>query len=199
MNYRRIGRWAAAAAGVAVAGAGLYWLREKRIERPASETLRSDPPFELRRYPALLTAETVQKGTRDRALGNGFGLLADYIFAEGREGEEIAMTAPVLSEQEPGGAWRIRFIMPAEHRLETLPKTGPGVDIATLPEAQVAVVKFSGKVDDAILADRTAALTAWIERQGLTAAGRPRFAFYNSPFIPGAIRANEVWIPVSEA
>src|SRR4051812_31244256 len=90
MNYKRIGRFAFAAAGVAAASAGLWWLREQQTERPKHTPLERDGDIELRDYPSLLVAETVQVGTRDRALGNGFGVLADYVFANGRDGEEIA-------------------------------------------------------------------------------------------------------------
>lgn len=197
MNYRRIGRWAAAGLGVAVAGAGVYWLREKTIEKPQYQLLTSDGAFEVRRYQPILTAETVQRGSRDRALGNGFGVLADYIFAESREGDEIAMTAPVISEQEADGAWRVRFVMPKGHTRATLPEPTPGVAIDELDGAKIAVCKFGGRVDDALLAEKTAALREWIAAHGLSAAGPVRYAFYNSPFIPGPLRQNEVWMPVN--
>jgi len=44
----------------------------------------------------MLIVETVQHGSRDRALGNGFGLLADYMFGDKREGDEIPIILPVL-------------------------------------------------------------------------------------------------------
>jgi hypothetical protein len=197
MNYRRIGRWAAAGLGVAAAGAGLYWLRERSVEKPDHRLVTSDGDYEVRRYPALLTAEAVSKGGRDRALGNGFGLLADYIFAEGREGEEIAMTAPVIAEVEPGQGWRVRFVMPRALTRETLPEPTQGVSIGELPARRIAAVRFGGRVDDALLAAKTEALQGWMEREGLMPAGPPQHAFYNSPFIPGPLRQNEVWIEVA--
>lgn len=192
MNYRRIGRWAAAAAGVAVAGAGLWWLRERATERPEHETLLADGDFEIRRYPALVTAETVQIGTRDRALGNGFGLLADYIFASSRAGEPIAMTVPVISEAEGPSEWRTRFVMPKACPADTLPAPGAGVRIGSLPARTIAVLKVGGKVDDKLLAAKRDELLAHIaarERQ----AGAVQYAFYNSPFLPGPLRHNEIW------
>lgn len=193
MNYRRIGRWAAAAAGVAVAGAGLWWLRERVTERPEHETLLTDGDFEIRRYPALVTAETVQIGTRDRALGNGFGLLADYIFANSRAGEPIAMTVPVISEEAGGPSeWRTRFVMPSACAADTLPAPGAGVSIGSLPARTIAVLTVGGKVDDAILAAKRAELVARIAAHGRQ-AGAVQYAFYNSPFLPGPLRHNEVW------
>lgn len=213
-----IGKVLAGAAGIAAAGAAAgaawFYLKEKQIETPEHELLSGDGPFELRRYPALLVAETVQKGRRDRALGNGFGLLADYIFAETRGGEEIAMTkpvlaapvpdkttkidmtAPVLAEREAEGGWRIRFVMPGQWTKDTLPEPGPGVTIAEIPARRVAAVKFSGRADDALLAQKEAELYRWIEEQGLKPVKGVEHAFYNSPFMPGPLRNNEVMFEV---
>lgn len=197
MNYRRIGRWAAAAAGIAVAGAGLWWLRERATERPEHETLLADGDFEIRRYPALVTAETVQIGTRDRALGNGFGLLADYIFASGREREPIAMTVPVISEAVGASEWRTRFVMPKACPAETLPAPGAGITIGSLPARTIAVLNVGGKVDDRVLATKRGELLARIAAHGRQ-AGTVQYAFYNSPFIPGPLRHNEVWAELLE-
>jgi len=191
------GKILAGVVGVAAAGATYFYLRERSSETPKHEVLRSEGAFELRRYPALLVAETVQRGRRDRALGNGFGLLADYIFAESREGEEIAMTAPVLAQVEGKGAWRIRFIMPSVWTRGTLPKPGPGVAIGEVPERRVAAVKFGGRADNQSLAAKEVELREWLDKEGLSAASGAEHAFYNSPFIPGPLRHNEVLIEVA--
>ena len=196
MNYRRIGRWAAAAGAVAVTGAGLYWLRERRTEQPDYVGVTRDGAFEIRRYPPMLTAATVQPGRRDQALGRGFGVLASYIFAEKREGDELAMTVPVLSERIGGRGWQVRFVMPKAHTAATLPPVGDAIAIETLPARRVAVVRFGGRADDAMLAAKEAELRAWVGAQGLTPTGAAEHAFYNSPFIPGVLRHNEVWLAV---
>ena len=193
MNYKRIGRFAFAAAGVAAAGAGLWWLKERQTEKPAFTRLDGEGDFELRDYPALLTAETVQAGTRDRALGNGFGVLADYIFANGRDGDEIAMTAPVIAEREDAAHWRVRFVMPTAFTRATLPAPTPGVAVGGLAPRRLAALRFTGTVDDALLARKEHELLDAIAVRGLEGVGPVQHAFYNSPFIPGPMRHNELW------
>ena len=136
-------------------------------------------------------------------------VLADYIFAKNRAGEGIAMTAPVLSERDTkiamtapvtsertGDTWRTRFVMPANYTRETLPPPGPGVTITTVPARRVAVYRFSGVATDAALAKAEAALRAWLTSKSLR-AGAVTYAFYNSPFMPGPLRRNEVMITLA--
>ena len=193
MNYRRIGRWAAGVGAVAVAGAGLYWLKERATEKPDFITVEEDDMLSLRRYPPILVARTVQPGSRDRALGQGFGVLAGYIFAEHRTGDEIPMTAPVLAERSEGRGWTVSFVMPKAYTRETLPVPEAGTEIALIPARRVAAIRFSGKADDALLADKAAELAAWIAARGLEPVGGVEHAFFNSPFIPGPLKHNEVW------
>jgi hypothetical protein len=197
MNYRRIGRWAAGVGAVAAAGAGLYWLRERATEKPDYVTVEEEGPFALRRYPPILVARTVQPGGRDRALGQGFGVLAGYIFAENRKGEEISMTAPVLAERTEGRGWTVSFVMPKAYTRDSLPVPDAGIAIAMIPARRVAAVRFTGTVDDALLAEKTAELAAWIAARGLVPVGGVEHAFFNAPFIPGPLKHNEVWQPVA--
>jgi len=193
-----LGKILAGVAGVAAAGAAFMYFREKSIETPDHETIDSDGAFEIRRYPALIVAETRQHGSRDRALGNGFGLLADYIFAESREGEEIAMTAPVLATPE-GRDWTIRFILPKALTREEIPEPGRGVTIADLPARTVAVLRFGGRADDKLMTAKEGELRAWLEEHGIEATGPIEHAFYDSPIMPGPLRQNEVMAPIAEA
>lgn len=190
------GKVLAGVAAAAAAGATYLYLKERAAKAPESEKLFGEGVFEIRRYPALLVAETIQHGSRDRALGNGFGLLADYIFAESREGDELPMMVPVLGSAVEGGDWKIRFLMPADQTRETLPEPGPGVAIAEIPERELAIIKFSGKPDDKTLAAKEAELRLWIAAQGRDAAGPVEHGYYNSPLRPGPMRQNEVMIPL---
>lgn len=187
----KAGRIASAVCAAAVGGAAWLYARELATEKPHYEELERDGAFSIRRYPAITVAETVQSGTRSRALGSGFGLLADYIFAESRGGKEIAMTAPVLAE--PSGAqWRVRFVMPAGAVAAGLPAPGVGVTLADMPARTVAVVRFAGRADDALLGRKERELRSWMAAHGRHPFGEAEHAFYNSPMIPGPLRRNEV-------
>jgi len=192
-------RWiAAAAAGTAAVAAAAYFLNERDSDKPDYDLLIGEGCFALRAYPAMTVAETVQDGPRETAFGNGFRILADYIFARSRPGDKIAMTSPVLSGRaQDGQGWRTRFVMPRKLRKTELPEPSPGVTLAGRPACQVAAIRFSGSVDDAILAENEAALREWMAAKRLEPAGDAEYAFYNSPFIPGPLRRNEVLVPVA--
>ncbi|WP_299321455.1 heme-binding protein [Parasphingopyxis sp.] len=192
-------RWiAAAAAGTAAVAAAAYYLNERNSEKPEYDLLVEEGRFALRAYPAMMVAETIQDGQRETALGNGFRLLADYIFARSRPGPKIAMTSPVLSDRaRDGEGWRTRFVMPRKLRKTELPDPAPGVTLEEQPARKIAAIRFSGSADDAMLAENEAALREWMAANSLEPAGDAEYAFYNSPFIPGPLRRNEVLIPVA--
>lgn len=192
VNAKWVGAGLLAAAGAA---AGAWYYHERSTERPNHRTILEEDAFELRAYPPLLLAGTVTEGGRAQALDRGFAILADYIGARSRPGEAIATTAPVIADKAASG-WRTRFVMPGKWRRATLPPPPEGVEIEELPGRRVAVVRFAGTVGDRMLAEREAALRAWMRDKGLSADAPAEHAFYNSPFIPGRLRKNEIWIPV---
>jgi hypothetical protein len=196
VRWKKIAAGAIGVAGIAAIGAAWLYRREKAAVSPGYEVEKGEGGFELRRYPAMLLAETVQAGPRDRATTNGFGLLADYIFAESREGPAIALAMPLLVGQAGEETWRIRLPMPRGSTRESLPAPGEGVAIAALPERRLAVARFAGRTDDALLAEKIAALGLWMREQGLEGASEPEFAFYSAPPVPGPLRHNEVMIAV---
>jgi len=181
----------------AVAGAGYYLARERRTERPDYALLDSDGDFELRDYPPLLSADARVAGERKDALGRGFRILADYIFAKSRPGAAIEMTAPVLSDPAGEAGWRTRFLMPASFTRQTLPAAPAGVTIVEIPARRVAATRFAGMAGDQTLEAEEAALRRWISDNDLIVQGPAEHAFYNSPMIPGPLRRNEIWIPVA--
>jgi hypothetical protein len=62
----------------------------------------------------------------------------------------------------------------------------------------VAAIRFAGRPDDAVLAARETELRRWLSDRGLKAAKSAQHAFYNSPFIPGPLRRNEVLIELRD-
>lgn len=191
------GKILAGVAAAAAAGATYAYLKDRSSRTASYDSLLSDGAFEIREYPALHVIETAQHGSRDRALGNGFGLLADYMLGETRGGEEIAMTSPVLAMPLAGGGWSVRFLLPDDVGRENLPELPLGIRTAVIPARTVAAVKFSGKHDDRLFAVKEAELRAWLATRERDAAGAAEHAYYNSPLRPGPIRQNEVLIPVS--
>ena len=189
-------------------------------EEPAHSVIKTDGAIEVRRYDAMIVAEVTVE-TSEGAAGNAafqtlFGYISGGNIAKVKiemtapvtqtpaEGETIAMTAPVTQTparaSDGGDAWTVAFIMPAEWTLETLPEPrDPRVRLREIPERTLAAVRFAGRARPDSVAERRAALSAWIAANGYVATGPAETAFSNAPFVPGPFRRNEVLIPVAAA
>ena len=185
------------------------------VSEPPFRVALAEAPFELREYPGFIVAETWVEGSFDAAGRVGFRRIAGYIFggntaADGASakiamtapvtmepaGERIPMTAPVTMEAEQE-RWRIHFVMPAGYTLATLPKPNDSrVSLRQVPAHRMAAVRFSGLTTDRSMTEQTAALEAWIGRQGLHAKAPARIARYNDPFTLPWNRRNEILIEV---
>lgn len=183
-------------AGVAVAiAAGLGYAFFGHDDELDFDTVQRDGAFSVRDYPRLVVAETVEAGPRQSALTRGFMALVDYVRGGGAR---IPMTLPVLADgDEDGRGWRTRFVIPASIAPETLPPPADGVTVRALAPRRLAALRFSGEASDALLARQEDELRRWIEAHGHRAAGPVEHAFYNSPIAPGALRRNEVLIPLA--
>lgn len=111
---------------------------------PEYEVLKSYADFEIRRYPALLRAET-SAATENQA----FRKLAKYIGVFGtpanvdvktKKPEAISMTAPVMMNEVS-----MSFVLPKEFTMENVPQpTDAAIQIKQDPSAVMAVLSFSG-------------------------------------------------------
>ncbi len=182
-------------AALVLAGALAWYVAATRVETPAYAVEIRDGDIELRRYSAMVVAEVTRSGDRDAAVRAAFGPLARYIFAKGRDGDKIAMTAPVTQTSGAEG-WRVRFIMPAASSLGSLPPPGGDVRLEAAPAARVTAIRFSGRWSDANFGRAEARLAEWLAARGLAATGPPTYAYYNDPFTPWFLRRNEVIVPV---
>jgi DNA gyrase inhibitor GyrI len=178
---------------VGALGLVLFWFMQTRnVEIAPYALVEADGPIEIRDYPALTVAEVARAGTRDQAVRSGFGPLARYIFARERQGEKIAMTAPVTQISD-GDSWIIQFIMPSGYSLQNLPRpAGTDVQVREIPPARRAAIRFSGWWSDELFKAKDAALREWLKGRGVEVTGKPIFAYYNDPFTPGFLRRNEI-------
>jgi hypothetical protein len=71
-------------------------------ESPAYTVERKDEDFEIRMYPSYILAQVDVATDYDQAIGEGFSILAHYIFGGNRKRSKIAMTAPVSGENISG-------------------------------------------------------------------------------------------------
>jgi len=180
-----------------------------QVERPQYTVFSSHGEIEIREYEPQIVAEVQVEGERVEAIKIGFRLLADYIFGNNTaqteismtapvtqesRSEEIAMTAPVIQSGE-GNAWTVRFVMPSEYTMKTLPK--PNNDIVTLkevPAKRFVAIRFSGTSSSENIQEYTEKLQAFILEQQLQPQSKPMFAFYNPPWTLPMMRRNEVMV-----
>ena len=191
--------------GIILVGVAIMGPIMSDVERPNYEVVESSGDIQIRRYEPMIIAEVEVKGQRKEAIGEGFRLLADYIFGnnkamniemEQNKNIKIAMTAPV-QQQLIGERWKISFIMPAEYTLKTLPiPRDKQVVIKEMPAKEFVVIRFSGTSSDDNLQKYTDKLMAYISSKNLSVIGSPKYAFYNPPWTLPAMRHNEILIEI---
>lgn len=187
-------------------------------EEPLYETLRQMDDYEIRKYESYIVAETVVDGDFDSTGGDAFRILASYIFGDNdggtkmemttpvtrnedkRDGTKMNMTVPVTRAKQGEGAnerFAYQFVMERKYTLDTLPlPIDPRVGIKSVPERVVAVRRYSGGSNERNFQKNLALLKASLERDKIETIGEPISAAYNSPFVPGPFRRNEVMVEV---
>jgi len=210
-----VARIAALVSGVVDAGASVVGVRGG-TEEPHFTVEQAINGLEIRRYGERVAAETTISADEEAARNAGFRRLAGYIFGanQGRKkiamtapvaqqsgegkGEKIAMTAPVAQATGSGGEWVIRFFMPAERTLDTLPAPkDEAVRLVTVPAETIAVLRFTGDRGPRAVASHTADLLGALEDTDWTATGTPVAWFYDPPWTIPFLRRNEVAVPVA--
>lgn len=178
------------------------------IEEPAFQLVLKEGDFELRQYAPNVVAEVTVGGDLETASSRGFRLVAGYIFGGNRavsavgaapEAERIAMTAPVVAVPEDrkslqgANRWRVQFVMPSKYTLATLPRpTNAAVTLREVPGHRVAVVRFSGFMNEPKVEGKAQELMAWLQARGLRAVGAPRLLRYDPPWTLPFMRRHEV-------
>ena len=181
------------------------------IEEAKYNVYKKDNSFEIRDYEPYILAEIIVDGSIEQAGNKAFNRLFNYISGENHSSDEIKMTAPVSQEprgekirmtapvslQPAEGQWAVSFMMPASYTLETLPvPNDPEIILRRVPARRVATVRYSGFWSEKKYLRYKKILEAWIQKEGLTVAGDPIWARYNSPFTLWFLRRNEILIPV---
>ncbi len=189
------------------------------IETPAFEVAVTGESAELRRYAPMIVAEVRVAATDTDAAGSmGFMPLANYIFGNNRPGEKIAMTAPVTTAPvtERGslsggdgekiamtapvttapvdeGAYTVRFMMPSQWTMDTLPAPADDrVALVQVPERHVVVAGFTGPKAQASIDAAERAIDAFVAANALTLAGPFTLAGYSAPRVPDPQKKWEV-------
>jgi hypothetical protein len=165
----------------------------KGYEMPPYSIERSEGPFELRRYESHVVAEVSVQGERSETANQGFRILAGYIFGGNEASDKIAMTVPVAQAPKGGGVWTVRFMMPRQYDLTSLPKpNNAAIRLLEQPPQRQVAVSFTGLRSDSALAQQESALRGWASGLGLTLTDGPHYYFYDGPTTLPWNRRNEV-------
>jgi hypothetical protein len=202
--------WLIAIVAVVLLGAALWGPIVSNVEQPKYQVVKSSGNIEIRNYAPQIVAEAEVAGDRRDAIGKGFRIIADYIFGNNTSAQKVPMTAPVtqqgsekiamtapVTQQGEGKIWRVRFVMPSNYTMETLPKpNNPAVKLKEIGAKRYAVIRFSGLAGEDSLKRRTEELNAFISAKDLTPLSAPTYAFYNPPWTLPFLRRNEVMVEI---
>lgn len=167
------------------------------VEQPSFKLLAREGAFEIREYGPRAVAEVQASGGQTHAAGQGFRLLASYIFGANEEHRAIAMTAPVDLVRN-GSGWIVRFTLPQSLSATEAPRPADGrVKISEAPRGRFATLRFSGLATEAEAAKRIKKLDLWISGQRLKASGSPILAQYDPPWTLWFLRHNEILQPIA--
>lgn len=169
--------------------------------------------IEVRNYESMILVSTSMAGDSGNS---AFRKLFKYISGENEGRAEIAMTAPVIMDEnnttKKGAEISMTspvfmnknvenaimsFVMPTDFTLATTPKpTNPEVKVSELTDYKVAAIQFSGTLSDSNIKKYTNILTNWMTENGYNAISKPVTAGYNGPLTLPMWRRNEVLIEV---
>jgi hypothetical protein len=183
----------------------------RTADQPNYQVLTDYGHIQIRHYPALLIAETTIIDDYKNASSQGFKRLAGYIFGNNQKKQSLAMTAPVIQQQQAEtlamtapviqqkseDRWLMAFVLPAAYSVETAPiPNDKTVTIKELPAKKVAVIQYTGSLCESGITKNTDILTNWLNQQGLKALSPARSAAYDPPWTLPFLRLNEIHIDI---
>ena len=182
------------------------------VEKPDYEVIQSVQNIEIRQYEPMIIAEVEVDGKREDAIGDGFRLLADYIFGNNTVQQVISMTAPVqqkenqniattapVQQQSTGKSWRMSFVMPSKYSMDTLPVPNNNrVRLKGILAKKFVVIEFSGTNSNENVTVHENQLMNYIEENQIKINDSPKYAFYNPPWSLPFLRRNEVMIEINQ-
>lgn len=192
-----------------LAGCSVFGIRT--AEEPNYQVLNDYGHIQIRQYPAMVVAQTEVTDDYKNSSNQGFQRLAGYIFGKNKKQQKIAMTAPVIQEQEAeimamtapviqqksGSVWLMAFVLPAEFSVSTAPAPlDPAVIIKEIPGKKVAVIRYSGSLSEQGIEGKSEELQNWLTIKGYKAVSPSRSAAYDPPWTLPFLRRNEVHIDI---
>ena len=138
--------------------------------------------FEIRRYEArLFSAVKISSGDYKSASGQGFSVLARYIFGGNDRNEKIAMTSPVA--MTIGDSMTMRFMIPKKWNKAQLPKPNQNnINFVEEPEKLVAAIQFKGWASDKKIKRYKKLLKTALKSESIPHLNKFELYGYNAPY-----------------
>lgn len=162
-------------------------------ERQKFTVIKTLGDVEIRQYPAHLTADVVVEGDTQSAGNRGFRPLANYIFSN-----NIAMTAPVIVEEQKQNQTLVSFVMPGDRSYDEMPVPNDPVMLREHGSEICAVISFRGYTTAHKVRRMETRLRQVLKSEAIEICGKPRVARFDPPWKPGFARHNEIVMPINE-
>jgi len=190
-------------------GCSVFGIRT--ADQPSYQLLNDVGNIQVRHYPALLVAETEIAADYKTASNQGFKRLAGYIFGNNQKQKSLAITAPVIQEQQAEtlamtapviqqkskDRWLMAFVLPKGYSVATAPiPNDKAVVIKELHAKKVAVIQYTGSLCESGIEKNATALTNWLNQQGIKTLSPARSAAYDPPWTLPFLRHNEVQVDI---
>jgi hypothetical protein len=179
----------------------------KGYELPRYHVQETNGSLEIRTYESALLAELEVKGDRDKAINEGFRILAGFIFGNNLSKEKIAMTTPVVQSKvseiiamttpvdqtASENGWKVHFMMPSQYSLETLPlPVDKRIQFRVTKPVKKLVIRFSGFITQSALNQQMTKLREHIKVHSLKVKDQPQYSYYDAPWTLPFMRRNEI-------
>ena len=181
-------------------------------EEPKYQVINDYGSIQIRQYPALVVAQTEINADYKTSSNQGFQRLAGYIFGNNKAQQKLAMTAPVIQEQQAetismtapviqqksaDSTWLMTFVLPNEYSLLTAPiPLDPTVKITEIQSKKVAVLHYSGSLSEQGIKEKSEELDVWLKKHGYSIISAPQSAAYDPPWTLPFLRRNEIHIEI---
>jgi hypothetical protein len=185
------------------------------VEIAPYKVLEQDGEIEIRHYESLVLVTTDMPGGMEEGQNEAFQRLFKYISGENEPKREIAMTAPVIMQNQDAGQkiemtapvfmsnqgenQTMSFVLPAQYDFQTAPKpANSSVRLEEIKDYTVAAIRFSGFLNEKNIQNNLSLLKDWLEQSPYQEIGSYQAAGYNPPWTIPFLRRNEIAMPVEK-
>ncbi len=163
------------------------------VEERQFKLIKKFGRVEIRQYLPVVMADVLVNSEYKNAANIGFRPLVSYISQN-----NIAMTAPVIQEQNQEGSWVVSFVMPNNYQLSNLPlPSNTDVTLRESPSYFAAALPFSGITTWEKVSQKEKELQDILKSNSVSILGSVQIARFDPPWKPGFMRRNEVIFPVN--